>query len=142
MIKVSLQNIEELLVTKKFNGLALKANKSKVISIFGEPIEYEPQKGKNYEIYSYGVLQVYLLNSVVVGFTFDYQKIHYCRETVEYMPIDQKIIFTYLSIHKINYSENLLLRNYNGSTFSTDNGISLGFVDNKLVAFGLLSLSA
>ena len=142
MIKVSLQNIEEFLVTKKFNGLALKANKSQVINIFGEPIEYEPQKGKNYEIYSYGVLQVYLLNSVVVGFTFDHQKIHYYRETVEYAPIDQKIIFTYLSIHKINYSENLLLRNYNGSTVSTDNGISLGFVDNKLVAFGLLSLSA
>lgn len=142
MIKVSLQDIEEFLVIKKFKGLALKANKSQIISIFDEPIGYEPQKGKNYEIYSYGVLQVYLLNSVMVGFTFDYQKIYYYRETVEYTPIEQEIIFKYLSIHKINYSENLLLRNYDGSTFSTDNGISLGFVDNKLVAFGLLSLSA
>ena len=52
----------------------------------------------------------------MIGFTFDHQKIHYYREPFEYTPIDQKIIFTSLNIHKINYSESLLLRNYNGST--------------------------
>lgn len=109
------------------------------MSVFGEPLEHEPQKGKNYEICSYGVLQIYLLNRMVVGFTFDYQKIHYYREPIEYTPIDQEIILRYLNNYQIEYSENLLLGSSDGQTFETDNDISLGFVGDKLVAFGILS---
>lgn len=141
MIKVSFQDVEEFIVIKKFKGLELGASKLQVISMFGEPLEHEPQKGKNYEICSYGVLQIYLLNRIVVGFTFDYQKIHYYRESIEYTPIDQKIILRYLNNYQIEYSENLLLKTYDGNTVSTNDGISLRFVDNKLVAFGLLALS-
>ncbi len=141
MIKVSFQDVKEFIVIKRFKGLELGANKLQVISMFGEPVEHEPQKGKNHEICSYGVLQVCLLNSVVMGFTFDYQKIYYYRQAVEYTPIDQEIILSCLDNYQIKYSENSYLKTYDGSTFSTDDGISLGFVDNKLVAFGLLSLN-
>lgn len=139
MIKVSFQDVEEFIVIKRFKGLELGANKRQVISMFGNPLEHEPQKGKNYEICSYGVLQVYLLNGVVVGFTFDYQKIHYYKESVEYNPIEQEIILRFLDSYRMKYSENLFLKTYDGSTVSTNNGISLGFVGNKLVAFGILS---
>ncbi|MGP5121252.1 hypothetical protein ACTXJF_14510, partial [Psychrobacter alimentarius] len=63
------------------------------------------------------------------------------REHIEYTPIDQEIILRYLNNYQIEYSENLLLKTYDGNTVSTNDGISLGFVDNKLVAFGLLVLS-
>lgn len=74
----------------------------------------------------------------MVGFTFDYQKACYFKDIFEYEPVDQEDILKYLDKNEIEYSKDLLLKNSDGSTFYTNNGIAPGFVKNKLVIFGLV----
>lgn len=138
MITISIKDIKNFLLKITFKNLELGFDNNQVKSIFGEPIQREPQKGKSYEIISYGVLQIYLLDNKVVGFSFDYQKSPYFKEIFTYIPIEQEIVLKYLHDHEIKYLEDTQLKNSNGCTFDINNGIALGFVDRKLVLFGVL----
>lgn len=140
MIEILPEDIEKFLSTKEFKGLKLEMDKNQIIENFGQPIEYEPQKGKNHEILSYGILCIYLLFERVVGFSFDYQKNEYYEENFKYSPMEKENVLFFLKKNNILYSENILLKGSEGDTFDTFDGISIGFKDDKLLNFGILKL--
>ncbi len=57
--------IKKLLMTNNFSEIFLDLTKENILKLLGNPIDSSPQRKNNKEILSYGVLQIYLFNSLV-----------------------------------------------------------------------------
>ena len=115
---VTKEDIMNLIFHKCFYGVAIGETKSKVVSLFGEPIHFEPQR-KNREIYLY--------NSLVMEVSIDFSKsssfklkdnisIHSLINILDDQCIEYKI--------ELNEEEEY--------DFISFNSIQVGFLDNKL----------
>ena len=63
---VTKEDIMNLIFHKCFYGVTIGETKSKVVSLLGEPIHFQPQRKKNKEILLYDGINIYLYNSLVI----------------------------------------------------------------------------
>ena len=71
---VTKEDIMNSIFHKCFYGVAIGEIKSKVVSLLGEPIHFQPQRKKNKEILLYDGINIYLYNSLVMEVSIDFSK--------------------------------------------------------------------
>lgn len=138
MTLLSLNDIQNLLLNQHLQGLHIGQAKAAVLEQFGQPLEWEPQKKKNPAIFAYGILQVYLFNSAVTGFSVDNQRKGFFDNDIVLAIITELEIMQFLARHDIPYVENTLLpAPANGRSIIVQNSIHMIFIDGQLLVFGL-----
>ncbi|MEN8422649.1 hypothetical protein ABFO63_03180 [Acinetobacter junii] len=128
--------IKKLLMTNNFSEIFLDQTKENILKLLGNPIDSSPQRKNNKEILSYCVLQIYVFNSLVKGFTFDYQKEKYFDVDFTLLKIHQDEIVKFLMTTGIEYVEDIQL-SFQVGTILKVNKVYLGFTDGFLTIFGM-----
>ena len=136
---VTKEDIMNLIFHKCFYGVAIGETKSKVVSLLGEPIHFQPQRKKNkeillssfrkvnYRILLYDGVNIYLYNSLVMEVSIDFSKssLFKLKENISIHSI-----INILDDQCIEYKIEL---NEEGEyDFISFNSIQVGFLDNKL----------
>lgn len=123
---VTKEDIMNLIFHKCFYGVAIGETKSKVVSLFGEPIHFEPQR-KNREILLYDGINIYLYNSLVMEVSIDFLKLSSFKLKEN---ISIHSLINILDDQCIEYKIEL---NEEGEyDFISFNCVQVGFLDNKL----------
>ena len=121
---VTKEDIMNLIFHKCFCGVAIGEIKSKVVSLLGEPIHFQPQR-KNREILLYDGINIYLYNSIVMEVDFLKSSSFKLKENIS--------IHSLINILDDQCIEYKIELNEEGEyDFILFNSIQVGFLDNKL----------
>ena len=132
-----LSDIQTLLLNGYLQGLHIGQAKAAIIEQFGQPLEWEPQKKNNPAIFAYGILQVYLFNSAVTGFSVDNQRKDFYDNGVSLAGICEQDVMQFLSLNAISHREHPHMpAPAHGSSILVNNLIHMVFIDGQLLAFG------
>ena len=124
---VTKEDIMNLIFHKCFCGVAIGEIKSKVVSLLGEPIHFQPQRKKNKEILLYDGINIYLYNSLVMEVSIDFLKLSSFKLKEN---ISIHSLINILDDQCIEYKIEL---NEEGEyDFISFNCVQVGFLDNKL----------
>ena len=136
MMKISLIFIESMLLNKSLGGVQIGDSRDKVIQYFGEPLDFLPQKKKNKAIFSYGALQLYLLDGTLRGFTFDSQKIAFFETVFLFEKIYLSDFLFFLDEKKINYESDDRIFFQTGKVIKVHKSFYFCFAEDVLMVFG------
>ena len=134
---INTEKIQNFTLTKKLDEIYLNQTKEKLIEFLGNPIDSSPQHKNTKEIFSYGVIQVYLFNNFVKGFTLDYQRKDHSGNPFTLEEIHQENILNFMCENQISYVEDTRLSFQEGKVFIVSNNLYLGFNNNLLNVLGL-----
>ena len=124
---VTKEDIMNLIFHQCFCGVAIGEIKSKVVSLLGEPIHFQPQRKENKEIVLYDGINIYLYNSLVMEVSIDFLKSSSFKLKEN---ISIHSLINILDDQCIKYKIEL---NEEGEyDFISFNSIQVGFLDNKL----------
>ena len=126
-MSVTKEDIMNLIFHKCFCGVAIGEIKSKVVSLLGEPIHFQPQRKKNKEILLYDGINIYLYNSLVMEVSIDFLK------SSSFKLKENISIHSLINILDDQCIEYKIELNEEGEyDFILFNSIQVGFLDNKL----------
>ena len=124
---VTKEDIMNLIFHKCFYGVIIGETKSKVVSLLGEHIHFQPQRKKNKEILLYDGINIYLYNSLVMEVSIDFLKLSSFKLKEN---ISIHSLINILDDQCIEYKIEL---NEEGEyDFISFNCVQVGFLDNKL----------
>ena len=124
---VTKEDIMNLIFHKCFCGVAIGEIKSKVVSLLGEPIHFQPQRKENKEILLYDGINIYLYNSLVMEVSIDFLK------SSSFKLKKNVSIYSLINILDKKCIEYKIELNEEGEyDFISFNSIQVGFLDNKL----------
>ena len=124
---VTKEDIMNLIFHKCFYGVTIGETKSKVVSLLGESIHFQPQRKENKEILLYDGINIYLYNSLVMEVSIDFLKLSSFKLKEN---ISIHSLINILDDQCIEYKIEL---NEEGEyDFISFNSIQVGFLDNKL----------
>ena len=126
-MSVTKEDIMNLIFHKCFCGVAIGEIKSKVVSLLGEPIHFQPQRKENKEILLYDGINIYLYNSLVMEVSIDFLK------SSSFKLKENISIYSLINILDEQCIEYKIELNEEGEyDFISFNSIQVGFLDNKL----------
>jgi len=126
-MSVTKEDIMNLIFHKCFCGVAIGEIKSKVVSLLGEPIHFQPQRKENKEILLYDGINIYLYNSLVMEVSIDFLK------SSSFKLKENISIHSLINILDDQCIEYKIELNEEGEyDFILFNSIQVGFLDNKL----------